>query len=113
MQGKLELEVIFRAKPRYAYFTPFRHLAGLRQLQSLTVGGCFALTDAGMSHIATLDALVHLNAANCFRVTDAGLAHVKSAATLRELVLWGCDTITTAAKNRFKSTHPQCAIVEP
>jgi hypothetical protein len=66
--------------------TALVHLAGLRGLRGLDLGGT-ALTDAGLAHLTGLADLEVLDLYDT-DVTDAGLVHVGSLVRLEKLVLW-------------------------
>jgi hypothetical protein len=66
----------------------------LHQLQSLTLGGCVKITDAGLQHLITLQLLRTLDLWGVVRITDAGLQHVAGLKQLKSLNLTGCVKIS-------------------
>ena len=66
----------------------------LPHLDTLTLGYCDNISDAGMSHVARLRSLRYLSLMACPRITDAGLTPLLSMESLTGLDLRGCAGIT-------------------
>jgi hypothetical protein len=66
----------------------------LPYLETLTLGWCENITDAGLAHIAELESLEWLGLPGCTNITDAGLPWVTDVTKLKGLDLRGCLNIT-------------------
>jgi hypothetical protein len=66
----------------------------LPQLETLTLGWCDEITDAGLAHIARMQTITWLGLPSCPKITDAGLRELINAKNLTGLDLRGCPNIT-------------------
>lgn len=75
-----------------------RRLAALDlpYLESLDLGWCDRITDAGLAHLADMGSLKWLHLSACLQITDAGLPPLLSMKNLEALDLRGCPGITDA-----------------
>jgi len=64
-------------------------------LQSLTLRGCYNLTDEGIAQLKELKALQSLNLSQCKNLTGAGLAQLKGLTALQSLDLSYCKLTDT------------------
>ena len=70
---------------------------GIPNLVSLSLSGCFSITDTGLTHAFSQDLpfLTNLNLSLCKQVTDQSLGHIsQNLKNLEELELGGCSNIT-------------------
>ena len=81
------VRVIYASRPVGVTDAGLAHLAGLSQLQALSLRGT-PVTDAGLVHLKGLSRLKDLDLVNT-QVTDAGLVHVKVLPQLLLLALSG------------------------
>jgi Leucine Rich repeat len=72
------------------------HLAALRfqSLDTLMLGYCPNITDAGLSHLAQMHSVKWLGLEVCPRITDAGVPSLLTMTNLTALDLRGCTGIT-------------------
>ena len=79
------------------------HLASLdlQRLDSLLLGYCTNITDAGLPQIAKMHSLTWLSLEVCPHITDAGLASLLTMNNLTGLDLRGCIGITDAGLERL------------
>lgn len=88
-------------------------LAGLNlpHLETLTLGWCDNITDAGLAHIGTMPTIKYLGLTACPKITDAGLLDLAKSMSLTGLDLRGCPQITDdgiqqlAAKANWEDIH--------
>ena len=66
----------------------------LPHLETLTLGWCDEITDAGLAHIVRMQTLTWLGLTTCPKITDAGLRELVNAKNLTGLDLRGCPNIT-------------------
>jgi hypothetical protein len=83
----------------------------LPNLETLTLGWCGNITDAGLDDVARLKHLKWLGLPACPNITDAGLAKLTASKSLTGLDLRGCPQITDegiqqlAAKRDWQEIH--------
>ena len=79
------------------------HLAslGLQRLDTLMLGYCTNITDAGLHQIAKMHSVRWLSLEVCPRISDAGLASLLTMTNLTGLDLRGCIGITDAGLERL------------
>jgi len=66
----------------------------LPDLETLTLGWCDDITDAGLAHIGRMQTITWLGLTSCPKVTDAGLRELLNAKNLTGLDLRACPNIT-------------------
>jgi Leucine Rich repeat len=83
----------------------------LSHLETLKLGWCDKITDAGLDEVARLKRLTHLLLPACPNITDAGLPKLNESKSLKYLDLRGCPEITAdgiqqlAAKQDWQEIH--------
>ena len=83
----------------------------LPHLETLTLGWCDKITDAGLAQVGQMQTLTWLGLPACPQITDAGLAKLATARDLTGLDLRGCPCITDdgiqqlAVKANWKDIH--------
>lgn len=70
------------------------HLSGMAAMESLNLGGCWQTTDAGLRHLSGMTAMQSLNFFGCRQITDAGMGHLSGMTTIQTLNLHDCRHIT-------------------
>jgi hypothetical protein len=76
----------------------------LPHLETLTLGWCDEITDAGLKDISRIQTITFLGLPSCPRITDAGLSELVHAKGLKELDLRGCPNITDEGIQRLASS---------
>jgi hypothetical protein len=66
----------------------------LPDLETLTLGWCDEITDAGLAHIGRMQTIKWLGLTSCPKITDAGLRELINAKNLTGLDLRRCPNIT-------------------
>ena len=66
----------------------------LPHLETLTLGYCANITDAGLAHVGQMHTVSWLSLMACPQITDAGLSHLLTMRSLTALDLRGCPGIT-------------------
>jgi hypothetical protein len=66
----------------------------LPRLETLTLGWCDNITDAGLAHIGRMQTITWLGLTDCANITDAGLRELVKTKNLTGLDLRGCHNIT-------------------
>jgi hypothetical protein len=66
-----------------------------RKLDTLTLGWCEKISDAGLDDLARIEHITWLGLPSC-NITDAGLPKLTASASLTDLDLRGCEKITDA-----------------
>jgi len=66
----------------------------LPDLETLTLGWCDEITDAGLAHIGRMQTITWLGLTSCPKLTDSGLRELLNAKNLTGLDLRGCPNIT-------------------
>ena len=66
----------------------------LPHLDTLTLGYCGSITDAGLAHVGQMQTVTWLGLTACPQITDAGLPHLLTMRNLLGLDLRGCAGIT-------------------
>ncbi len=83
----------------------------LPHLETLTLGWCDKITDAGLAQVGQMQTITWLGLPACPQITDAGLPKLATARNLTGLDLRGCPSITDdgiqqlAAKANWKEIY--------
>ena len=66
----------------------------LKQLNTLDLGYCQGITNAGLRHLKPMDSVTLLSLRACQGISDAGLPELRGMKSLRQLDLRGCKGIS-------------------
>jgi hypothetical protein len=75
----------------------------LPKLETLALGYCDNITDAGLAHVGKMESVTVLILRACPHVTDEGLAHLVGMKKLTYLDLMGCPGVTDRGLERLMS----------
>jgi hypothetical protein len=85
-------------------------VARINSLTALSVLGCSGITDAGLEPVVSMTNLTQLDLRGCGRVTDRGLDRLGAKTNWHVIILGGCESVTAEAVTRLRQKLPSAKI---
>lgn len=86
------------------------HLTKLKTVKWLSLSACSEITDNGLSNLTSMITLDALDIRGCPKITDNGLVFLGQMDNLREILLGGCHNISSNGVLTLQKALPKCRV---
>jgi hypothetical protein len=86
------------------------HVGQMHTVSWLSLMGCPQITDAGLSHLLTMKSLTALDLRGCLGITDSGLQHLAVKTNWQTILLGGCSNVTASGVARLQVALPNSKV---
>ena len=82
------------------------HVGQIKTVTTLQLSACPKITDAGLPELLKMERLTYLDLRGCQKITDAGLLELAAKSNLTYLDLGGCRSVTAQGIAKLQTTLP-------